>query len=267
MIASRDDSFVAGTFVRANASERVSLVNPADETLIGSVPDCDEVDVDRAVGAARGAVASWSATAPKERATLLGALAEAYEARADEIGKLITSQNGSPSWWTKLANEQLPIGAYRGAARLAESLCEEQELALGGERSLLRREPIGVVGIIVPWNAPQGLLAVRMAPALAAGCTVVVKPSPETSLDAYVLAEMVTAAQFPPGVVNIVTGGRATGAALVGHPQTDKISFTGSVATGRTIATTCAEQLKPVSAGIGGEVRRRPSLRCRSGPV
>ena len=116
-----------------------------------------------------------------------------------------------------------------------------------------RREPIGVVGVIVPWNAPQGLLAVRIAPALAAGCTVVVKPSPETSLDAYILGEMIAAAQFPPGVVNIVTGGRQTGAALVAHRGTDKISFTGSVATGRAIATTCGAQLKPVSAELGGK--------------
>jgi len=253
MTAAPDGLFLGGAFVPAHTSRRIPLVNPADEAEIGTVPDGDAADVDNAVVAARAALKSWSATAPADRARLLAALADEYQARAHEISRLVTQQNGSPLWWTELANESLPVGAYRGAARLAANLVEEAELALGAERSLLRREPIGVVGVIVPWNAPQGLLAVRMAPALAAGCTVVVKPSPETSLDAYILGEMVAAAQFPPGVVNIVTGGRQTGAALVAHRGTDKISFTGSVATGRVIAATCGEQLKPVSAELGGK--------------
>ena len=253
MMTARDDVLLEGAFVAAHTTRHIPVVNPADEREIGEVPDGDAADVDNAVTAARGALRSWSATAPGERAQLLAALADQYEARSAEISGLVTRQNGSPLWWTELANEHLPVAAYRGAARLAANLTEEAELALGGERSLLRREPVGVVGVIVPWNAPQGLLAVRMAPALAAGCTVVVKPSPETSLDAYVLGEMLTAAKFPPGVVNIVTGGRETGAALVSHEGTDKISFTGSVATGRAIAATCGEQLKPVSAELGGK--------------
>ena len=136
---------------------------------------------------------------------------------------------------------------------LAEELRVEEDRSLAGGRSLVRHEPVGVVGAIVPWNAPQSLLSMKVGPALAAGCTIVVKPSPETSLDAFLFAEITESAGLPPGVVNVVSGGKSTGAALVANRGSDKISFTGSTLAGRMIATECARQLKPVSAELGGK--------------
>jgi acyl-CoA reductase-like NAD-dependent aldehyde dehydrogenase len=252
-VSERGDVFIGGALVRSRSRRRVELFSPATGESIGAVPAADAGDVDRAVSAARAALHSWRQTAPSERAAHLRALAGAYEARKHEIGALVAHQNGSPRWWTVQENERGAPAVYRSYADVAASLEVEQMRHRSGGRSLIRRDPVGVVGAIVPWNSPQVLLAMKIGAALAAGCTVVAKPSPETSLDSYLVAEIVAEIGLPPGVVNIVTGDRETGEAIVRHPGIDKVAFTGSTAAGRSIASLCGESLKPVSAELGGK--------------
>jgi acyl-CoA reductase-like NAD-dependent aldehyde dehydrogenase len=249
----RSDLFIGGEFVRSCSDERVEIVSPVTEGLIGTVPDSGASDVDRAVRAARAAAGSWRETTPAGRAAYLRAFANAYEARKHEISALVACQNGSPRWWTVQENEDGALATYRFNADVAASLQVEQIQHFAGRMSMVRREPVGVVGAIVPWNSPQVLLGMKIGAALAAGCTVVAKPSPETSLDSYVVAELFDEIGLPPGVVNIVTGGRETGSAIVAHRGVDKVAFTGSTAAGRAIASRCGESLKPVTAELGGK--------------
>jgi betaine-aldehyde dehydrogenase len=247
-----DNLFIGGDFVPAKSTARVDLINPATEELIARVPDADGRDVDRAVEAARQALPAWSEVPGKERAKIISAIADGIQARAAEIDALTTMQNGAPGSWASYVGSGAHF-LYRMFVPLAENLVVEEPRESASGRSLFRHEPIGVVGAIVPWNSPQILLASKLAPALAAGCTVVAKPSPETSLDCYVLAEILNEAGLPPGVVNIVMGGRETGASIVRHAGVDMVSFTGSTAAGRSIASVCGEQLKLVSAELGGK--------------
>jgi aldehyde dehydrogenase (NAD+) len=252
-LADRTDIYIDGSFTAAHSASRIDLVNPATEQVIGTVPASDAVDVDAAVTAARRALPSWRSSRPEERAVLLEAVAEAYEKRAEEIGSLITVENASPRWWTVQENVVLASHIYRRGAELARSLENESVNEVNGNRALACREAIGVVGAIVPWNSPQVLLALKVSAALAAGCTVVAKPSPETSLDAYLLAEVFDSAGLPDGVMNIVTGAAETGEAIVRHDGVDKISFTGSTMAGRAIASICGSKLREVTAELGGK--------------
>ena len=245
--------FVDGQEVIAHSDQRIVLTNPATEEVIASVPDSDEVDVDRAVQAARAALPSWRERSPIERSACLTALAAAFETRQEEIARLVTSQNGSPITRSLGSNAALPLRTYRYNAELARQLVDDEMREWEGRHTLVHGEPVGVVGAIVPWNAPQGLISQKLGPALAAGCTVVLKPSPETSLDGFLLGELIRASGIPDGVVNIVSGGRATGEAIVGHPDVDKISFTGSTAAGKSIAATCGQSLKAVTLELGGK--------------
>ena len=248
----RRDMFVDGTFQPTSTSEQLPVVDPATEETVGGIADSTEGDVSRAVAAARSALVDWRETSPQERAGYLRALADLFMERSEEMAALVTLQNGSVIKRSRRTNGTRPVAVYRYNAQLADTLQVESELG-PDDPSLILREPVGVVGAIVPWNAPQSLLAAKLGPALAAGCTVVVKPSPETSLDTFMLAEMLTDIGLPPGVVNVVTGGRETGAAIVRHPDVDKVSFTGSTAAGRMIAATCGEMLKSVTAELGGK--------------
>lgn len=248
----RSDIFVGGKFLDADSKARVEAVNPATEQVVGSVPDSSETDIDRAVAAAQEAFRSWRHTTGQERAQILAAVADGIAVRAEEIKALLTRQNGAPRWWVE-QDVGLAEMVYRQAAGEAAELEEERIVEAMGHRTLLRNEPIGVVGAIAPWNSPQVLLAFKVANALAAGCTVVAKPSPETSLDTYLLAEAMIEAGIPNGVMNIVTGGRTAGAAVVKHPGVNKISFTGSTASGISVATECAKALKPLTAELGGK--------------
>ncbi len=249
----RTDLYVDGSFRPAHSGVTIDLVNPATEQTIGTVPASDEVDVDSAVQAARTALPGWRSSAPGDRAALLEAVADGYVRRGEEIGALVTEENGSPYWWTQQENVMLAARIYRGGAVLARTLATETINEVDGQQALACREAIGVVGAIVPWNSPQVLLALKVSAALAAGCTVVAKPSPETSLDAYVLAEIFESAGVPRGVLNIVTGAGETGQALVRHDDVDKISFTGSTMAGRSIASICGSKLREVTAELGGK--------------
>ncbi|MFF0696565.1 aldehyde dehydrogenase [Streptomyces tendae] len=252
MITKHDSHYVGGEFVPARSKERVPVVNPATEEPFAEIVDGDAADVDAAVQAAAAALNAWAAVPATERATYLRRLADRYEERADEIAALVTRQNGTPISVSRAMVSQVPLN-YRYFASLAEALVEEEPVQASLGDAFVRRAPVGVVGAITPWNGPQPLLAWKIGPALAAGCTTVIKPAPETSLDAFLFAEIATEAGLPAGVVNVVTGGRETGSALVEHPLVRKIAFTGSTVAGKAIAEACGRDLKRVTLELGGK--------------
>jgi aldehyde dehydrogenase (NAD+) len=249
--------FIGGDWVAPATGQTITVVSASTEERLGQVPEASERDVDRAVDAARAAFDDpdgWAAWTPAARADAMERLADAFEARRDEIVERVSSQNGMPIAVARQTEAVYPptlLRYYAGLARDATS--EEERPGLFGGTTLVRRQPVGVVGAIVPWNFPQTLAAFKYAPLLAAGCTAVIKPSPETVLDSYVLAEAIEAAELPPGVLNIVPGGPDAGAHLVSHPGVDKVAFTGSSATGRTIAEVCGRLLRPVTLELGGK--------------
>ncbi|WP_067904335.1 aldehyde dehydrogenase [Nocardia vaccinii] len=247
--------YIDGKIVSPDSTAEVDVINPATEEKIGVVADCNENDVNVAVLAAAQAQRSeWAKYSASDRAAILRRFAKSLDTRGDDIVGCVTAQNGTPITLSKWANHLLPVESYEYFAGLAETFePEECRTAPNGTTSIVRHEPVGVVGLIVPWNAPQMLLASKLGPALAAGNTVVIKPSPETSLDLDYLWEAAAVAGFPAGVINIVTGGRGTGQALVDHPSVGKISFTGSSAAGRIIGAACGAALKPVSLELGGK--------------
>lgn len=247
-----DELFIGGEFVAASTSNRFIQINPATEEPVGSVPDGGEVDVDRAVAAARQAFITWGQTTGVERGQALNRLADAFAVRSPEIADLIAIQNGAPRWWVE-QDVRITVAVYRNAAKKAAEIVTEEVLPGGTNGTVVRREPLGVVAAIAPWNTPQALLAMKVAAALAAGCTIVAKPSPETSLDSYLLAEAAKDAGLAAGVLNIVTGGADTGKVLVGHPGVDHVSFTGSTESGRAIATAVAQSFKSITAELGGK--------------
>lgn len=252
MVTNHESHYVGGEYRAAHSAETISVVNPSTEEFFASIVDGDSSDIDAAVQVADAAGVTWAATPPSERAASLRRLADTYEGRIDEIAALVTRQNGTPISVSRAMQQQVPR-YYRYFASLADTLVEEEPLETSIGDALLQRRPVGVVGAITPWNGPQPLLAWKIGPALAAGCTAVIKPAPETSLDAFLFAEIATEAGIPAGVVNVVTGGRETGTALVEHPLVRKIAFTGSTVAGKAIAETCGRDLKRVTLELGGK--------------
>jgi aldehyde dehydrogenase (NAD+) len=257
MQVSYDSLFIGGEWVRPSSSARIDVTSASTEEPIGSVPEGAEADVDAAVAAARRAFDDphgWSQWEPSARAEALGRLAAELEARAGEMAQRVSAQNGMPISIATMLEGGFPVIVLRYIAGLLDGASFEEERPgfLGGT-NIVRREPIGVVGAIVPWNYPQTLAAFKYGPALAAGCTIVMKPSPETVLDAFLLAEAIAAAGIPDGVVSIVPGGRELGAYLVEHRDVDKVAFTGSTAAGRRVAEACGRLLRPVTLELGGK--------------
>jgi len=251
----QDSLFIGGELRPAHSATRIPVINPATEEEFAAIPDADETDVDDAVNAAAQAFrgSGWAQLDPAERASYLRRLAGLVEEHAEELGQLVTAQNGMLIASSIMGNGAATARYYRYFADLADQLEPETERSGHGSRTVVRQEPVGVAALVVPWNGPQGAIAWKLAPALAAGCTAVVKPAPETSLDSYVLAELVTQAGIPAGVVNIITGGREAGATLVAHPGVDKVAFTGSTVAGRKVALACAERFKRVTLELGGK--------------
>jgi aldehyde dehydrogenase (NAD+) len=248
------ENFVGGALRAATSTDRINVINPATEEVIGSIADSNSADVDAAVAAARSALPAWSSTTQSQRAGYLRALADALDKRAEGIATDVTTENGMPLVMSRFANHVFPVQFYRYFADLAEQfVVEEERTGADGSTATVRREPYGVVAAVVPWNGPHTLLSWKVGPALATGNTVVIKPAPETTLDLEHFAAAVEEAGIPPGVINIVTGGRGTGAHLVAHPGIDKIAFTGSSAAGIQIAKTAAERLVPVTLELGGK--------------
>ena len=212
-----------------------------------------ESDIDDAVAAARRALPEWRSTSPDHRAGLLNAMADALKSRAKVTSELVSRENGMPISLSRGANGAFPPLLLRYYARLITEIPVEEIRPSVTGHTIVRREAVGVVAAIIPWNYPQALAAMKIAPALAAGCTVVLKASPETALDALVFAEAAVEAGLPPGVLNVVSGGPATGAYLVAHPGADKVAFTGSTATGRIVAEICGRMMRPVTLELGGK--------------
>ena len=253
-----DALFVGGQWVAPSTSRRIEVYSASTEESLGEVAAAEATDVDWAVAAARQAFddpQGWAHWEPSRRAEVIERFADELVARADGIARAVSSQNGMPIRISRQTEAKVPATLLRYYADLVRhSDIEERRASLVAGTTVVRREPIGVVGAVVPWNFPQTLSFFKLAPALAAGCTVVLKPSSETVLDAMLVAEAAIAAELPPGVLNIVPGsGRGAGAHLVAHPGVDKVAFTGSTGAGRTIAEACARLLRPVTLELGGK--------------
>ncbi|GEC06722.1 aldehyde dehydrogenase [Streptomyces spinoverrucosus] len=246
----RDGMYIDGAWRPAAGQDEIEVVNPADEEIFGRVPAGTAEDVDRAVRAARAAFPAWSATPPAERSARLAALRDVLTARKDEIAETITAELGSPLAFSQAVHMGAPIAVAGSYAELAATYAFEEKVG----NSTVYQEPVGVVGAITPWNYPLHQIVAKVAPALAAGCTVVLKPAEDTPLTAQAFAEAVHEAGFPAGVFNLVTGlGPVAGQALAEHRGVDMVSFTGSTAVGRQIAATAGAAVKKVALELGGK--------------
>ncbi|HEX2095966.1 MAG TPA: aldehyde dehydrogenase family protein [Solirubrobacterales bacterium] len=246
----RDRIFVGGEWVEPEADDRIEVISPTTEEPIGSIPACGPADADRAVRAAREAFDAWSQTSRQERAGYLEAIAGGLTERSDEIAATIAQELGMPLKLSKIIQAGLPTGQFAAMPKLMDEIAWEEEI--GNSRVL--REPIGVLGAITPWNYPLNQIAAKVAPALAAGCTVVLKPSEVVPLNAFILAEVIESVGLPPGVFNLVTGtGPVVGEAIAAHPGVDMVSFTGSTRAGRRVSELAAATVKPVAMELGGK--------------
>ncbi|MGW0827779.1 aldehyde dehydrogenase family protein [Streptomyces sp. NPDC002845] len=245
-----DGMYIAGAWRPAAGTDTIEVVNPADEQPIGRVPAGTAEDVDAAVRAARAALPGWAATPPAERGARIGALRDVLVARKDEIAGTVTAELGSPLPFSQTVHAGLPIQVAGSYAELAATYAFEEKVG----NSTVHHEPIGVVGAITPWNYPLHQIVAKVAPALAAGCTVVLKPAENTPLVAQLFAEAVDKAGFPAGVFNLVTGlGPVAGQALVEHEGVDLVSFTGSTAVGGRIGATAGAAVKKAALELGGK--------------
>lgn len=252
-----DALFINGTWQRPHSATRIEVFSANTEQPIGSVPDPDDVDVDTAVAAARGAFddpTGWSRWTTSERAKVLHAFADALNKRSAQIAELVSDQNGMPISVSSVSEAYLPSYVLRYYADIAgDHPTSQTRTSSAGGRTLVEQVPIGVVAAVVPWNFPNILAVLKYAPALAAGCTVVLKPAPETPLDAALVADAAIESGFPPGVLNIIAGGRRAGAYLVGHPGVDAVTFTGSTSAGREVGAVSGRLLRPATLELGGK--------------
>jgi aldehyde dehydrogenase (NAD+) len=249
-LQARDRIFIDGEWVEPQGTETIEVVNSTTEEVMATIPACTPADADLAVRAARDAFEPWSQTPREERAGYLEAIAAGLGERSEEIAATIAAELGMPLRLSQLIQVGLPTGQFAAMPKLIEEVAWEEEI--GNSRVL--REPVGVLGAITPWNYPLNQIAAKVAPALAAGCTVVLKPSEVVPLNAFILAEVVEAAGLPAGVFNLVTGtGAEVGEAIAGHPGVDMVSFTGSTRAGRRVSELASATVKPVAMELGGK--------------
>jgi aldehyde dehydrogenase (NAD+) len=249
-IGAREKIFIGGEWVLPAGADPLPVVNSATEETIATIPGCTPVEVDQAVEAARGAFEGWAATPRAERAEAMAAIAAGLGERSDELTATITAELGMPLKLTQMVQVGLGINHFAAMPKALEEVRWEEEV--GNSRVL--REPVGVVGAITPWNYPLNQIGAKVAPALAAGCTVVLKPSEIVPLNAFILAEVIESVGLPPGVFNLVTGiGPVVGEAIAGHPGVDFVSFTGSTRAGRRVSELAAATVKPVAMELGGK--------------
>ncbi|MEA3056271.1 MAG: betaine-aldehyde dehydrogenase [Actinomycetota bacterium] len=249
-MTAHDKIYIDGAWVPSSGKKTIDVFDSTDGSVIGSVPEGTEDDVDKAAKAARAAFDAWAATSPEERGKYMARIGEGLAARMDEIATIVTREAGMPKWLSQIVQAGLPINSFNTAAALADSYQYEETVG----NSLVVREPVGVIGCITPWNYPLHQIAAKVAYAMAAGCTVVLKPSEIAPLDAYVLAEVINDVGLPAGVFNLVSGsGAVVGAAISKHPDIDMVSFTGSTRAGKLIAEAAAGTLKRVALELGGK--------------
>ncbi|BBY41595.1 aldehyde dehydrogenase [Mycobacterium mantenii] len=235
---------------------KLHVISPHTEESIAEVDAAGPDDVDAALAAARAALTSapWAHSEPSERIAAIRRLADIYDRRRPEMANTITAEIGAPISFAQRAQVGLPAFMIRAFCDLAERhQWQETRPGFFGTDVLVRKEPVGVVAAIMPWNMPQFLIVTKLVPALLAGCTVVLKPAPESPLDALLLGEMLDEAGLPQGAVSVLPGDAELGAYLVAHRGVDKVSFTGSTAAGRAVATACAANLTKVSLELGGK--------------
>ena len=267
------DLYIDGTWTTADAGGVIEVIDPATEAVIGQVPEASPQDARRAIEAARKAFdeGPWPYTKPAERAAALVRMARALDSRSAELRELIVAETGSTGFLTDWVQAGGSIGMFDANAAQVEHVMEwvEAGAPTGGSRGMsgtaLLREPVGVVGAITPFNFPFMLNVVKVAPALAAGCTVVLKPHPWTPLDAFMIAQAAEEAGLPPGVLNVITGHAEVGDEMTTSPLVDMIAFTGSTATGRRIMANGAATMKRLQLELGGKERAGGPRRCVRG--
>lgn len=252
----RDALLIGTRWRKPETDEVLEVISPHSEQVVARVPRGSAADIDAAVAAGREAFdhGPWPRMSPQERIEIVAGLSALYAARLEEMATVISTEMGSPISFSNLAQAPAPWMQIEAFLKIAREFPWEETRAgaLGGE-IMVRREPVGVVAAIPPWNVPQFTVLSKVIPALLAGCTIVVKPAPETPLDTYLLADLLIEAGVPEGVVSIVAGGREVGEHLVRHPGIDKVAFTGSTEAGRKIGAICGEQLKRCSLELGGK--------------
>jgi len=246
----KDKFFIGGQWVAPSTKETLDVHNAGNGEVMGRVPAGTATDVDAAVSAARAALEGWSQTPPAERAAFLDKISAGLKARSDELARVIAQEVGMPLKMASRIQVGLPVANFANYAKLVKDFSFENRVG----NSLVVREPVGVVGAITPWNYPLHQITLKVAPALAAGCTVVLKPSEVAPFNAFILAEVIEACGLPKGVFNLVTGlGQSAGEALVRHPGVDMISFTGSTRAGKRISELAANDVKRVALELGGK--------------
>jgi aldehyde dehydrogenase (NAD+) len=245
-----DKLYIDGAWVEPSGKDTLDVINSTTEEVIATIPAGDANDIDRAVKAAKAAFPAWSQTSVQDRAKYLTRINEGLSARADEIANIVSEEVGMPKMLSKLIQVGLPQGSFAVNAQLVEGFQFEEQVGT----SLVVREPVGVVGCITPWNYPLHQIAAKVAPALAAGCTVVVKPSEVAPINAFMLAEIIDEAGLPAGVFNLVSGvGPVVGEAIASHPDVDMVSFTGSTRAGKRVSELAAQTVKRVTLELGGK--------------
>ena len=249
-MSARQQIYVGGNWVDSAGDGSIDVVNPSNEEVIGSVPDGVSADVDAAVAAAREAFSGWAATPLEERLGYIEKLAGQLGARSEELGGMLSREVGMPGNMSVMIQAGLPAGTTASVPATAREFPFEETLG----RSLVTREPVGVVGCITPWNYPLHQIMAKIAPAMAVGCTVVLKPSEVAPLNAFVLADIIDELGFPAGVLNLVSGvGPVVGEAIAAHPDVDMVSFTGSTRAGTRVAEVAAANVTRVHQELGGK--------------
>lgn len=246
----RPHLYIDGSWVEPNGEGTIEVINPASEGVIGSVPVGSESDANAAVEAARAAFTGWSESTIDERSNYLNLLSSALKDRGEEIAELITSEVGTPIEYSRMAMVGTPRVVSRSYAKILDGFAWEEEI----RNSIVVKEPIGVVAMITPWNFPLHQIIGKVAPAIAAGCTMVLKPSKEAPLNAFVLADILDEIGLPNGVFNLISGhGREIGETLASHPDVDMVSFTGSTNAGVRVSELAAPSVKRVTLELGGK--------------
>jgi len=246
----RDKLYIDGAWVPSSGAGTIDVINSTTEEVMGTIPEGTVDDVDRAVAAAKAAFPAWSETPPEERRKYLTRIAEGLTARMDEIATLVSEEVGMVKSLSLMVQAGLPLMSFQNTAAVLESFAFEEPLG----SSLIVKEPVGVVGAITPWNYPLHQIAAKVAPALAAGCTVVLKPSEVAPLNAFVLAEVIHDVGLPEGVFNMVAGtGPVVGEAIAAHPDVDMVSFTGSTRAGKRVSELASQRVARVALELGGK--------------